>query len=81
MNYLLGNLGRPYQETVAVVDLGGASVQMAYAISEESAANASRSVALGNYLAEWNLNGTRYTIYTHRYISQVLFCSPCLFPK
>ncbi|KAL2493978.1 apyrase 2 [Forsythia ovata] len=67
INYLLGTSGKNYSSTVGVVDLGGGSVQMAYAISKESAAKA--PMAKDAYVLEKNIVGTTYHLYSHSYLN------------
>lgn len=64
LNYLLGNLGQPYSETVAAIDLGGGSVQEAYAMSQSEVEKAPHS----DYVTKLRGGGQEYNVYVHSYL-------------
>ena len=61
LNYLLGHLGKAEQETIAAIDLGGGSVQQAFALTDAEA----RSAPDG-YVTQLSGGGKAYNVYVHR---------------
>jgi len=61
LNYLLGNLGKGEARTMAAIDLGGGSVQQAYALTAFEAA-----AAPDGYITKLAGGGRTYLVYVHR---------------
>ncbi|KAL1537530.1 apyrase [Salvia divinorum] len=73
INYLLESLNGGFSHTVGVVDLGGGSVQLAYAISESAASTAPSQSPQGDaYVFQKRILGTDYNLYTQRYRNRYL---------
>lgn len=64
LNYLLGRLGKAESETVAAIDLGGGSVQEAYAMTEPEA----EILPDQQYLTTLNGGGRKYNVYVYSYL-------------
>lgn len=61
LNYLLGNLGGQASDTIAAIDLGGGSVQEAFALAPEQANRAPEG-----YVTQLKGAGVTYDVYVHR---------------
>lgn len=64
LNYLLGTLGKEPSQTVAAIDLGGGSVQQAFALPADVAHAAPRS----DYIMALAGGGRAYDVYVHSYL-------------
>eukprot|EP00897_Mesotaenium_endlicherianum_P008406 jgi/Mesen1/7594/ME000395S06750 len=63
VNFLLGNLGKGIDSTVGVIDLGGGSVQMTYAVSEDVATSAPEG-----YIRKLSGMGKSYFVYVYSHL-------------
>jgi apyrase len=70
LNYLLGHLGKDPASTVAAIDLGGGSVQHAYALAPGTA-----SAAPPGYVRALAAPGRAYDVYVHSYLGYGLMAA------
>eukprot|EP00850_Spirogloea_muscicola_P009478 SM000053S17435 [mRNA] locus=s53:363203:366038:- [translate_table: standard] len=70
VNYLLGNLGKDFDHTVGMVDLGGGSVQMAYAISDMASQDAPKG-----FVRSLSGKGVTYNVYVWSYLGYGLMAA------
>jgi apyrase len=71
LNYLLGNLGKPFDETVAAIDLGGGSVQQAFAMGPTEIKEAPKP----DYITKLKGGGKEYSVYVHSYLGYGLMAA------
>ena len=64
LNYLLGFLGRDGADTMAAIDLGGGSVQEAFALTDVQAKAAPDPL----YVTKLKGGGRTYSVYVHRFV-------------
>ncbi|KAJ3690908.1 hypothetical protein LUZ61_020072 [Rhynchospora tenuis] len=67
INYLMGNVGRDYSKTVAVLNQDVATVQMAYAVSLKAAINAPKLPRGEEYITAHHIQSNNYYLYSHGY--------------
>lgn len=71
LNYLLGRLGQPELSTVAAIDLGGGSVQEAFAMTPEEVAKAPKD----DYSMSLKGGERRYDVYVKSYLGYGLMAA------
>eukprot|EP00879_Flechtneria_rotunda_P021719 GHRR01022903.1.p1 GENE.GHRR01022903.1~~GHRR01022903.1.p1 ORF type:complete len:473 (+),score=173.94 GHRR01022903.1:81-1499(+) len=70
LNYLLGKLGQGPLNTVAAIDLGGGSMQEAFALPQAEAATAP-----DGYITRLQADGESYHVYVHSYLGYGLMAA------
>ena len=73
LNYLLGQLGEDGEDTMAAIDLGGGSVQEAFALTDAQAKAAPDPL----YITKLKGGGKEYSVYVHRLYCPLLHQPIC----